>query len=109
MGHVLTLAEYNKMQQDEHLPDWHMQVLDKLNAHSAELKSISERVGKESEDGLGGTGLYGRCVRMEADVKSLLQDRNFLRGAAALFIALSVFVISNIKTWALSLFPHGGH
>ena len=97
------------MQSGQEHEDWRDQVMRTLSRLERNQESMSDRLGKESEDGMGGSGLYGRVIRMEGDVKSLLTDRNFLRGAAALFIALSVFIVSNIKTWAASLFPHGGH
>ena len=55
--------------------NWHVDVMLKLN-------SIDERLGVENKDGMGATGLYGRIMRTETDVKSLLAERNFLRGAA---------------------------
>ena len=105
MAIAQTLAEYDEMQLGPDTPDWHLSVMLKLN-------SIDERLGQENKDGVGATGIYGRVMRTEADVKALLFERNFLRGAAALFVSMATFlayVLANLKSWISSVPPNGTH
>ena len=105
MGQAQTLAEYPEMQSGQEHEDWRVEIMTLLT-------SIDERVGRESKDGQGGTGMYGRLIRTETNVTSLLQDRNILRGAILVFTGLAAtlaFILANIKSWLSGLPPHGGH
>ena len=84
-----------------------MHELDKL---TGKVEIISKSVGQESNDGRAGTGLVGEVRRMSGDVRSLLAERNMLRGAAAVFSTLAIalaFVLANIKGWLEGLAHHG--
>ena len=90
-------------------PDEHHEITTKLTKLTSSIATLSDRVGHESQDGEGGTGLYGRVMRTEAKVESLLSDRNMLRGAAAILVALGAFLVAGIKGWFAAVFPHGTH
>ncbi len=49
-------------------PPTHSDIFDLLHQIRHELEKLSERVGEESDDGLGVSGLTGRIIRTEAKV-----------------------------------------
>ena len=91
-------------------PEDHVAVMEKLNALGGKVDKIATVLGHESDDGMGGKGLVGEVRRMSGDVRSLLAERNILRGAAAVLSALALalaFVLTNIKGWLEGLAHHG--
>lgn len=60
---------------------------------------LFEIIGRESDDGKGGTGLVGKVNRMSGHVSSLLTDRNMLRGGLATVMILSTLLVLGVQTW----------
>ncbi len=75
------------------------QVLERLGDIQSQLALLSERVGHESDDGSGGTGLTGRLIRTEAKVDELTGLRNKAIGAVAAVTLVSTLLLLGLKAW----------
>jgi hypothetical protein len=86
----------------------HTDIFAALASLEGQLQSVLDRIGHESEDGKGGTGLTGRIIRTEAKVSiyadAFDQYKNRAIGAFIAVSMLSFLIMLGLKTWIGNLF-----
>ena len=73
-----------------------------LQSISMTIHDLSERIGKVSEDGLGGTGLSGQLARTNARVDHLYSLKYMGVGILVAFGMTGAFVVNSIKNLVMS-------
>lgn len=71
-----------------------------------QLEQLSDRLGFESEDGKGGTGLTGRVVRTEDHIESMIGLRNKATGLIMGLTLVFVLVVGGVKSAVGSALAH---
>jgi hypothetical protein len=87
------------------------QVFERLGEIQAELAGLAERVGQETQDGAGGTGLTGRIIRTEAKVSTYADAFDAVKhkalGAVAALTLVSALLLAGLKAWLQGLAGEG--
>jgi len=92
---------YNRRDQD--LEDFRAEVRDALGFMKSQHDALLNAIGKASDDGKGGSGLTGQLLRLQADVRGLLDLKTKGMGVFLAIMFFGALIVAGFKDWLTNL------
>jgi hypothetical protein len=87
----------------EDLEAFRQEVREALAAMKSQHEALLNAIGKPSDDGKGGSGLTGQLLRLQTDVRGLLDLKTKGIGAFTALMFFGVLIMAGIKDWLTKL------
>lgn len=99
---MTTPAQQRERDRDD-MDEFRQEVRDALAAIRQEHAALLNAIGKASDDGKGGSGLTGQLLRLQTDVRGLLDLKTKGIGAFTALMFFGVLIMAGIKDWLTKL------
>jgi hypothetical protein len=99
---VRTPDPYDRNHAD--LEAFRAEVRDALGLMKSQHEALLNAIGKASDDGKGGSGLTGQLLRLQADVRGLLDLKTKGMGVFLAVMFFGALIVAGFKDWVTGLF-----
>jgi hypothetical protein len=87
----------------EDLEAFRQEVRDALGGMKSQHEKLLDAIGKPADDGKGGSGLTGQLLRLQADVRGLLDLKTKGMGVFLAVMFFGALIVAGFKDWLTNL------